>query len=77
MNFFSMTFFCFQKCGIASLFLNSPSHIAHQISIAGQAESRCDVKIGNLQGLKAGGDVLFDNFLNMLDKINLKCGVCN
>ena len=31
--------------------------------IARQAKSSCDVKIGNLQGLKAGSDLLLDNFL--------------
>ena len=51
------------------------SHIAHQIKVAWQAKSSCDVKIGDLQGLNAGSDVLLDNFLNILDRINLKCGI--
>ena len=39
------------------------SHIADQNRVAPQAESSCDIKIGNLQGLKVGGDVLLHNFL--------------
>ena len=46
------------------------SHIAHQIRIAQQAQTSCDVKIGNLQDLKVGSDVLLDNFLNILDRKN-------
>ena len=46
-----------------------------QWNIAQQAESSCDVKIGNLQGLKASSGVLLDNFLNILDRMNLKCGM--
>ena len=51
------------------------SHIAHQTRVARQAKSRCDVQMGNLYGLKAGSDVLLDNFLNILDRMNLKCGI--
>ena len=32
-----------------------------------------DVKIGNLHGLKSGSNVLLDNFLNIVDGMNLKC----
>ena len=39
------------------------------------AKSSCYVKIGNLQGLKAGGDDLLDNFLNIIERMNLKCGM--
>ena len=55
--------------------LTEHNRIAHPIREAWQAESSCDVKIGNLQGLKAGSDVLLDNFLNKLDRVNLKCSM--
>ena len=48
-------------------------HIAHQTRVAQQAKSCCGVKMGNLQGLKADSDVLFDSFLNIKDRTNLKC----
>ena len=32
-------------------------------------------KIGNLQCLKAGSDILLDNVFNILDRMNLKCGI--
>ena len=42
------------------------SDIVHEIMVADKLKSNCDVKIGNLQGLKAGSDVLLD----ILDKMN-------
>ena len=32
-------------------------------------------KIGNLQCLKAGSDILLCNVFNILDRMNLKCGI--
>ena len=49
--------------------------ILHTKSGKQQTKSSCDVKINNLQGLKAGSDVLLDNFLNILDRMNLKYGI--
>ena len=63
MNFFLMIFFCFQITELPAYSSTEHSYIAHQISVACQAKSSCDVKIGNFQGLKAGSNVLLDNFL--------------
>ena len=70
-----MNFFCFQKVELPAYSSTKHSHIAHQIRVAHQAEPSCDIKIGNLQGLKVGSDVLLDNFLNILDRMNLKYGI--
>ena len=58
-----------------NFFSNEHSHIAHQIRVVSQAKSSCDVKIDNLKCLQSGSDVLLDNFLNILDRMNLKCGM--
>ena len=50
-------------------------HVAHQIKVTGQAESNCNVKIGSLYSLKAGSNVLLDNFHSIVDRMNLKCGL--
>ena len=57
-------------------FSTQHSRIAHQIRVAQQAKPSCDVKISNLQGLKAGSDISLCNFLNKLDRLNLECGMC-
>ena len=51
------------------------TYVAHEIRVAQQAKFSCDVEIDNLEYLKAGIDVLLDNFLNILDRMNLKCGM--
>ena len=68
-------FLCFQKVELPAYSSTGHSHIAHQIRVAQQAKTSSDNKIGNLQGLKAGSDLLHENFLNMLDIMNLKCGM--
>ena len=65
---FLKKFFCFQIEELPAYSSTEHSHISYQ------AESSCNVKIGNLQGLKAGSDDLLDNFLNILDRMNLECG---
>ena len=76
-----MISFSFQKSGIAAYSPTEHSHISYQIRVAQQAEANyCDEKIGNLDGLKAGSDVLLDNFLDIYclickDRINLKCSM--
>ena len=75
MNVFFIDIFCFHKVELPAYSLTEHSHIAHQIRVAPQAKTICDVKIGNLQGLKAGSDVLLDNFLDILDRMSLKCGM--
>ena len=57
--------FSLKKVELPAYSLTEHSHIVHQIIVARQAKSCCDVKIGNLQGLKAGTDVLLDNFMKM------------
>ena len=42
--------FCFKKVELPAYSSTEHSHIAHQIRVALQAESSCDVKICNLQG---------------------------
>ena len=58
-NFFLMIIFCFQKVELPAFSSTEHSHIAHQIRVAPQTESSSDVKIGNLQGLKADSDALW------------------
>ena len=70
-HFFQLLFFCFEKVELPACSSTEHSHIAHQIRVVQQAQSSCDVKISNLQSF----NVLLDNFLNILDRMNMKCGM--
>ena len=57
----------FKKWQLPAYSSTEHSQIAHQIRVVRKVESSCDVKIGNLQGLKTGSGVLLDNFPNILE----------